>query len=41
MVLFTINGKKEYFIGTNSYWIGFLNNNADVDLVMFNLVAVC
>ncbi|KAK7701850.1 hypothetical protein SLS64_009984 [Diaporthe eres] len=26
-----------YFAGTNSYWIGFLTNNADVDLVMSHL----
>jgi hypothetical protein len=28
-------------MGTNTYWIGFLTNNADVDLVMSHLVAVC
>jgi len=28
-------------MGTNSYWIGFLTNNADVDLVMSHLVSVC
>jgi mannan endo-1,4-beta-mannosidase len=30
---FEINGKTSYFAGSNSYWIGFLTNNADVDLV--------
>jgi len=34
---FTINGVNQYFAGTNSYWIGFLTNNADVDLVMSHL----
>jgi mannan endo-1,4-beta-mannosidase len=32
--LFTIDGKTKYFAGSNSYWISFLTNNADVDLVM-------
>lgn len=27
-------------MGTNSYWIGFLTDNADVDLVMTHLAAV-
>lgn len=31
---FTIDGKPGYFAGTNSYWIGFLTNNDDVDLVL-------
>lgn len=30
---FSIDGKTGYFAGSNSYWIGFLSNNADVDLV--------
>ncbi|GES60436.1 mannan endo-1,4-beta-mannosidase F [Aspergillus terreus] len=30
---FTIDGETGYFAGSNSYWIGFLTNNADVDLV--------
>ncbi|KAF3384799.1 putative mannan endo-1,4-beta-mannosidase F [Penicillium rolfsii] len=34
---FTIDGKTSYYAGTNSYWIGFLANNADVDLVMQHL----
>lgn len=34
-----IDGKKQYFAGTNSYWIGFLTNNADVDTVMQHLQA--
>lgn len=32
-----IDGEKGYFAGTNSYWIPFLTNNADVDLVMGHL----
>jgi mannan endo-1,4-beta-mannosidase len=28
---FTIGGKTKYFAGTNSYWISFLGNKADVD----------
>ncbi|KAK7714409.1 mannan endo-1,4-beta-mannosidase A-2 [Diaporthe eres] len=35
--LFNVDGKTGYFAGTNSYWIGFLTNNADVDLVMSHL----
>ena len=31
---FEIDGKKSYFAGSNSYWIGFLTNNDDVDLVL-------
>ncbi|OQN95235.1 hypothetical protein B0A48_18729 [Cryoendolithus antarcticus] len=34
---FIIDGKVQYFAGTNTYWIGFLTNNADVDLVMQHL----
>jgi len=30
---FEIDGKTSYFAGSNSYWIGFLTSNADVDLV--------
>jgi mannan endo-1,4-beta-mannosidase len=30
---FSIDGRTGYFAGSNSYWIGFLTNNADVDLV--------
>lgn len=28
-------------MGTNTYWIGFLTDNADVDLVMSHIAAVC
>ncbi|KAF4547789.1 Cellulase (glycosyl hydrolase family 5)-like protein 2 [Elsinoe fawcettii] len=35
--LFNIDGKKQYFVGTNSYWIGFLTNNDDIDLAMSHL----
>ncbi|KAK0116117.1 hypothetical protein ONS95_013149 [Cadophora gregata] len=34
---FIINGKATYFMGTNTYYIGFLNNNADIDLIMSHL----
>ena len=36
---FNIDGTTKYFAGTNSYWIGFLTNNADVDLVMSHISA--
>lgn len=31
---FTIDGETQYAAGSNSYWIGFLTNNDDVDLVL-------
>lgn len=34
---FTIDGQKDYFTGTNSYWISYLTKNADVDLVLDHL----
>ncbi|KAJ5698040.1 hypothetical protein N7462_000045 [Penicillium macrosclerotiorum] len=34
---FTIDGETSYYAGTNSYWIGFLTNDDDVDLVMDHL----
>ncbi|KAI0446438.1 glycoside hydrolase superfamily [Xylaria telfairii] len=34
---FQIDGKTGYFAGTNSYWIGFLTNNADVDKTLDEL----
>jgi mannan endo-1,4-beta-mannosidase len=34
---FDINGNVTYFAGTNSYWISFLTDDADVDLVMSHL----
>ncbi|OCL08622.1 glycoside hydrolase family 5 protein [Glonium stellatum] len=34
---FTIDGVTKYYAGTNSYWIAFLTNNADVDTVMSHL----
>jgi mannan endo-1,4-beta-mannosidase len=34
---FNIDGSTAYFAGTNTYWIGFLTNNADVDTVMGHL----
>jgi len=35
--VFVIDGEETYFAGTNSYWIPFLTDNADVDLVMGHL----
>ncbi|KAH7321611.1 glycoside hydrolase superfamily, partial [Rhexocercosporidium sp. MPI-PUGE-AT-0058] len=37
--VFTINGTATHFMGTNSYYIGFLNNNADIDLIMSHVQA--
>jgi mannan endo-1,4-beta-mannosidase len=34
---FVVDGKEGYIAGSNSYWISFLTNNADVDLVMGHL----
>lgn len=34
---FVIDGETGYFAGSNSYWIGFLTNNADVDLVFTHM----
>lgn len=34
---FNIDGNTKYFVGSNAYWIGFLTNNADVDLVFSHL----
>jgi len=34
---FNIDGSTSYYAGTNSYWIGFLTSNADVDTVMSHL----
>lgn len=31
---FSIDGETGYFAGTNSYWIGFLTNNDDVDTTL-------
>lgn len=36
---FVIDGKEQYFAGTNTYWIGFQTNNDDVDLVMKNIAS--
>ncbi|KAG9513275.1 endo-1,4-beta-mannosidase, partial [Aureobasidium melanogenum] len=36
---FVIDGKAGYYAGTNSYWIGFLTNNSDVDLVMQHIAS--
>jgi mannan endo-1,4-beta-mannosidase len=34
---FEIDGKTQYYAGTNSYWLPFLTNNSDVDHVMGDL----
>jgi mannan endo-1,4-beta-mannosidase len=31
---FNFDGERRYFAGTNSYWLPFLKNNSDVDLVL-------
>ncbi|EEA18972.1 hypothetical protein TMatcc_010486 [Talaromyces marneffei ATCC 18224] len=36
---FTIDGKTNYFVGTNTYWLAFLNNKSDVDLVLSDIAA--
>ncbi|KAF3108941.1 hypothetical protein TWF569_006238 [Orbilia oligospora] len=35
--VFEIDEKVQYFMGTNTYWIGFLTNDNDIDLVMKHL----
>ena len=37
---FNIDGTTGYFMGTNTYWIAFLTDNDDVDLVMKDVAAV-
>lgn len=34
-----IDGSTNYFVGTNSYWISFLNDAGDVDQAMKNMAA--
>ncbi|KAK7553450.1 mannan endo-1,4-beta-mannosidase A [Phyllosticta citricarpa] len=36
---FTIDGTSKYFAGTNSYWIGFLTKDADVDTALDQIKA--
>lgn len=36
-LLFNIDGVTKYYAGTNSYWISFLTNNADVDKTLDQL----
>ncbi|KAL2823446.1 glycoside hydrolase superfamily [Aspergillus cavernicola] len=36
---FVIDNETGYFPGSNSYWIGFLTNNADVDLVFDHMAS--
>jgi mannan endo-1,4-beta-mannosidase len=30
---FSIDGRTNYFVGTNAYWLPFTEKNADIDLV--------
>lgn len=34
---FEIDGKTQYFAGTNSYWLPFLTDNGDIDLTLDHL----
>lgn len=36
---FNIDGVTKYYAGTNSYWIGFLTNDADIDKAMDDIAA--
>jgi mannan endo-1,4-beta-mannosidase len=36
---FTIDGRSEYLVGTNAYWLPFLMNNDDIDLTLDQLQA--
>lgn len=36
---FNIEGSTNYFVGSNSYWISYLSNPADVDQTMAHLQA--
>ncbi|KAK3294332.1 glycoside hydrolase superfamily [Chaetomium fimeti] len=36
---FSIDGKTGYFAGTNSYWIGFLTNDKDVDTTLDHIAS--
>ena len=36
---FKIDGVTKYWAGTNAYWLPFLTNNADVDLVLDHMSA--
>ncbi|KAL4734835.1 glycoside hydrolase superfamily [Aspergillus similis] len=38
-VQFVIDGEAGYFAGSNAYWIGFLKNNSDVDLVFDHMAS--
>ncbi|MCJ1429548.1 hypothetical protein MMC29_007463 [Sticta canariensis] len=35
--LFNIDGKTQYFAGTNTYWLGYVKKNTDVDLALQQL----
>ena len=36
---FVIDGKEDYLVGSNSYWIGFLTNGSDIDKTLDDFVA--
>jgi mannan endo-1,4-beta-mannosidase len=36
---FTIDGRADYLVGTNAYWLSFRTNDADIDLALDQLVA--
>jgi mannan endo-1,4-beta-mannosidase len=38
-IQFVIDGEAGYFPGSNAYWIGFLKNNSDVDLVFDHMAS--
>lgn len=38
--LFEIDGKVEYFAGTNAWWLAHLNNNSDIDLSLSEMAQV-
>ena len=37
--MFNIDGVTKYYAGSNSYWLTFQMNNADIDKVLDNFVA--
>ncbi|KAL8823949.1 MAG: hypothetical protein Q9170_008286 [Blastenia crenularia] len=38
--IFKINGKTQYFAGTNTWWLPYTYDNADVDKVLSEIAAV-
>lgn len=37
--LFNLDGKVQYFAGSNAWWLGHLSNNADVDIALKQVAA--